>query len=152
MLYVNLSKYFWLLPVLFVAEIYTSWYLASIIGIWWSIVWIFGMMILGVALLKRAHIAIAVSLQTFFTTGGSLNNLYRQNIAYIMGAILLIVPGVLSDLLGILMLFYAFYLQIIGTISPKANYEQNKGNDDVIDAEIISDRAIDYDRDGHNSL
>lgn len=152
MLYVNLYKYFWLLPVLFVAEIYTSWYFASIIGIWWSIVWIFGMMILGGALLKRVHIAIAVSLQTFLTAGGSLNTLYRQNIAYIMGAILLIIPGVLSDILGILALFYAFYLQTMGTISHKTNPKQNKGNDDVIDAEIISNDAIDHDRDGHNSL
>jgi len=69
-----------------------------------------------------------------------------------MGAILLIVPGVLSDMLGILALFYAFYLQIMGTIAPKTNPKQNKGNDDVIDAEIISDCAVDYDRDGHNSL
>jgi UPF0716 protein FxsA len=135
-----------------VAEIYTSWYAASIVGIWWSIAWVFGMMILGVALLKRTHLAIALSLQSFFVSGGNLDYLYRQNIAYIMGAILLIVPGVLSDAIGILMLFYAFYLQTIGTIQRKTNHEQNKGNNDVIDAEIISDHAIDYDRNGHNSL
>ncbi|MDD5405743.1 MAG: FxsA family protein [Sulfurovaceae bacterium] len=152
MLYVNLSKYFWLLPVLFVAEIYISWYFASIIGFWWSIAWIFGTMMLGTALLKRTHIAIAASMQSLFVSGGNLNTLYRQNISYIMGAILLIIPGIISDAFGILLLVYAFYLQTIGTIPHKTNYEQNKGNDDVIDAEIINNNAIDYDRNGHNSL
>jgi UPF0716 family protein affecting phage T7 exclusion len=149
---VNLSKYFWLLPIFFVAEIYTSFYFASIIGIWWSIVWIFGMIIVGVALLKRLHIAIALSFQSFLASGISINALYRQNIAYIIGAVLLIIPGMLSDIVGFLVLFYAFYLQIMGTISPKTNPKQNKGNDDVIDAEIISNDAIDHDRNGHNSL
>ncbi|MGW8169810.1 MAG: FxsA family protein [Sulfurovaceae bacterium] len=148
----NLTKYFWLLPIFFVAEIYASWYAASIVGIWWSIAWIFGMMIIGVALLKRTHIAIALSFQSFLASGMSINALYRQNIAYIMGAVLLIIPGMLSDLVGFLVLFYAFYLQIMGTISPKTNPKQNKGNDDVIDAEIISNDAIDYDCNGHNSL
>ncbi len=148
----NLSKYFWLLPIFLAAEIYTSWYTASIIGIWWSIVWIFGMIIIGVALLKRTHIAIALSFQSFLASGMSINALYRQNIAYIMGAVLLIVPGMLSDMAGFLVLFYAFYLQTIGTISPKTNLKSNKGSDDVIDAEIISNDAIDHDRNGHNSL
>jgi len=148
----NLSKYFWLLPIFLAAEIYTSWYTASIIGIWWSIVWIFGMIIIGVALLKRTHIAIALSFQSFLASGMSINALYRQNIAYIMGAVLLIVPGMLSDMAGFLVLFYAFYLQTIGTISPKTNLKSNKGSDDVIDAEFISNDAIDHDCNGHNSL
>lgn len=148
----NLSKYFWLLPIFLVAEIYTSWYVASIIGIWWSIAWIFGMMIIGVALLKRTHIAIALSFQSFLASDISINALYRQNIAYIMGAVLLIIPGILSDIAGVLVLFYAFYLQTIGTISPKASFKPNKGSDDVIDAEIISNDAIDHDSNGHNSL
>jgi len=149
---VNLSKYAWLLPIFLVAEIYISWYAASIIGIWWSIAWIFGMMIVGVALLKRTHIAVALSFQSFLASGISINALYRQNIAYIMGSVLLIIPGMLSDIVGFLMLFYAFYLQTIGTISPKANLKPNKGSDDVIDAEIISNDAIDHDSNGHNSL
>lgn len=149
---VNLTKYFWLLPIFFIAEIYTSWHLASIVGVWLSIAWIFGMMIIGAALLKRTHIAIALSFQSFLASGMSINALYRQNIAYIMGAVLLIMPGMLSDIVGFLVLFYAFYLQIMGTISPKTNPKQNKGNDDVIDAEIISNDAIDHDRNGHNSL
>jgi len=149
---VNLSKYFWLLPIFLVAEIYTSWYAASIIGIWWSIAWIFGMIIIGVALLKRIHIAIALSFQSFLASGISISALYRQNIAYIMGAVLLIIPGMLSDIVGFLVLLYAFYLQTIGTISPKANLKSNEGSNDVIDAEIISNDAIDYDCNGHNSL
>ena len=58
--------------------------------------------------------------------------------SYLLGAVLLIIPGVLSDIFGVLSLFYTFYLQFTAKIIPakKTNYNK-QGKDNVIDVEII---------------
>jgi UPF0716 family protein affecting phage T7 exclusion len=62
--------------------------------------------------------------------------------AYFLGAILLIIPGVFSDILGLISLLYTFYLQLGGTIPSSKNKTNinnlnKQGDDDVIDVEII---------------
>ncbi|KIM05916.1 MAG: hypothetical protein KU29_09275, partial [Sulfurovum sp. FS06-10] len=62
--------------------------------------------------------------------------------SYFLGAILLMIPGVLSDILGVIALLYTFSLQLGGTIPSvknKTNIKNSnkKGDDDVIDVEII---------------
>jgi UPF0716 family protein affecting phage T7 exclusion len=60
------------------------------------------------------------------------------SMASFMGAILLIIPGVFSDLIGFGLLFYTFYLRFIATITPsKPNIHKTQGEDDVIDVEIV---------------
>ncbi len=62
--------------------------------------------------------------------------------AYFLGAILLIIPGVFSDFLGVIALLYSLYLQFGGTIpfiKNKTNIKNStkQGDDNVIDVEII---------------
>ncbi len=59
--------------------------------------------------------------------------------AYMFGALLLIIPGILSDTFGVLALGYTLYLQFVAKITPeKPNFNQ-KGDDDVIDVEVIDE-------------
>jgi len=68
--------------------------------------------------------------------------------SYLLGALLLIVPGVLSDLFGVLALLYTVYLQFVAKITPEQPniYQKPKGEDDVIDVEIVDEHTDCYDR------
>jgi UPF0716 family protein affecting phage T7 exclusion len=62
--------------------------------------------------------------------------------AYFIGAILLIIPGVFSDFLGLISLFYSLYLQFIVKITPEQTTHFTKqGDDNVIDVEIIDEHS-----------
>ena len=51
----------------------------------------------------------------------------------------MIVPGILSDTMGVIALCYTVYLQFVAKITPeKPNFNQ-KGDDDVIDVEVIDE-------------
>ncbi len=45
----------------------------------------------------------------------------NASMSYFIGAILLIIPGVFSDFLGIIALFYTVYLQFMAKITPEQN-------------------------------
>ena len=66
------------------------------------------------------------------------------NLFTLIGAILLIVPGFLTDILGALLQFSAITSMIVNRYNVKSNKckpsfedENNQGDSDVIDVEII---------------
>jgi UPF0716 family protein affecting phage T7 exclusion len=62
--------------------------------------------------------------------------------AYLAGSILLIVPGVLTDLLGCAFLFYTLYLHLFATMRQKrgdSHFTKHEGDENVIDVEIVDD-------------
>ena len=73
----------------------------------------------------------------------------KLNLFTIFGAILLIMPGFLTDILGILFQFSAFTTMAVNRYNVKSgrckpNIKTNniqKDSDDVIDVEIISDNS-----------
>jgi len=67
----------------------------------------------------------------------------NASMSYLAAAILLIIPGVLSDFLGVLALGYTFYLQFIAKITPEQtnNNFKKQGDEHVIDVEIIDERS-----------
>ena len=80
-----------------------------------------------------------------------LEQFQRLNLFTLFGAILLIIPGFLTDILGVLMQFSVFTSMIVNRYNVKSghckpNFEQYDTNirqkdSDVIDVEIISDNA-----------
>jgi len=80
-----------------------------------------------------------------------LEQFQRLNLFTLFGAILLIIPGFLTDILGVLMQFSVFSSMIVNRYNVKSgnckpNFEQFDTNikqkdSDVIDVEIISDNA-----------
>ena len=127
-----------IIPYLFL-ELYFSLAVGSSIGFLGSVIWILLSFMIGMGLLKNAHLTIMKSFNSL--SEGKLNgkSFHDASTAYFLGAILLIVPGVLSDFLGVIALLYTFYLQLGGTIpnSKKKTNINKQGDEDVIDVEII---------------
>jgi 2-isopropylmalate synthase/UPF0716 protein FxsA len=78
-----------------------------------------------------------------------LEQFQRLNLFTLFGAILLIIPGFLTDILGVLLQFSVFTSMIVNRYNVKSgncktSYEEHnsiKKDPDVIDVEIISDNT-----------
>ncbi len=126
-----------LIPLLF-AELYLTLKVIEIIGAGWSVVWIVGAMMAGITLLKNTHYAIFSNISNVSKGKFDLQNFQNASMAYMAGAVLLIIPGILSDIFGVAALLYTIYLQFMAKITPaKTNFNHTKGEDDVIDVEVI---------------
>ena len=122
-----------------IAELILSLKVIETIGAMWSLVWIIGTIFIGTTLLKNSQYAILGSLNAVSKGKLDLRNFQNASMAYMFGALLLIVPGILSDTMGVIALCYTVYLQFVAKITPeKPNFNQ-KGDDDVIDVEVIDE-------------
>jgi len=132
-----------LIPFLFL-ELYLSLQTGENIGFLWSAIWIIFSAIGGVMLLQNSPHAIMGQMQSVQQGKLDLKKFQDASMAYFIGAILLIIPGVLSDFMGVFALCYTLYLHFIAKITPEQkNFKNNhqKGDDDVIDVEIIDDHT-----------
>ncbi|MEY3089947.1 MAG: hypothetical protein RL113_263 [Pseudomonadota bacterium] len=121
-------------------ELYLSLKTGEKIGFFWSVMWIVGSFMLGVALLKRSPFAMISTMQSVGLGKIDLQGFQNASMSYFIGAILLIIPGVFSDVLGVVALSYAGYLQLHAKITPTGSKHFNKkGDEDVIDVEIIDE-------------
>lgn len=119
-------------------ELYLSLSVGEEIGFVWSALWIVAAMIIGIQLLRLSPFTMMGNLEAVRRGKLSLRGFESASTSYLIGAILLIIPGVLSDILGILALLYTLYLQLVVKITPeKQNFKTNQGEDHVIDVEII---------------
>ena len=130
-----------ILPYLFL-ELYFSLSMGEEIGFLWSVIWIVGSFMVGMGLLKNAHLSIMSNMRA--VAEGKLNKktFHDASTSYFLGAILLIVPGAFSDFLGVIALFYTIFLKFGGTmptVKNRTNIDNSKkeGDDNVIDVEII---------------
>ena len=129
----------------FLIELYLSLKVGETIGFFWSVVWIMGSFMLGMALLKKSQQTMVGNM--FAMQRGKLDMRKFQNasMSYFVGAILLIIPGVFSDFLGVLALIYTFYLQFVAKITPEHTntntHFNTQGEDNVIDVEIIDEHS-----------
>ena len=113
------------------------------IGFMWSVIWIVMSMMLGFRLLQSSSFTMMGNLDAVRSGKLSMKGFQNAATSYLVAAILLIIPGVLSDFLGLFALFYTFYLQFVAKITPeqKNNNFKTQGDDDVIDVEIIDERS-----------
>jgi len=129
--------------LLFFAELFVSLKVGIMIGFGWSVVWILSTMVIGALLLRLSPYALMSNFQTFNFGQFDIRDVHNASMAYLLGAILLIIPGVLTDLIGVALLAYTLYLHMFATIRPKRtppNYDPfSKGEEDVIDVEIIDE-------------
>lgn len=120
-----------------IAEFFVSLKFVTILGFWWSVVWIFSTALVGVLLIKYSHYKLIYEVKNLFGSS-SLHRLYQNSMGYIIGAGLLILPGLITDILGCFALAFAIYLQFVGKIQPN---NDSKGEKDVIDVEVIDDSS-----------
>ena len=129
--------------VLFFAELFVSLKVGIAIGFGWSVIWILSTMVIGVLLLRLSPYALMSNFQSFNFGQFDIRDVHNASMAYLLGAVLLIIPGVLTDLIGVGLLAYTLYLHMSATIRPKQppQYHDpfNKGDNDVIDVEIVDE-------------
>jgi len=128
-------------------ELYLSLYVGERIGFWWSAIWIVVTMILGIRLLQYTPYTMMGNISQVSMGKLSLEEFQNASTSYLIGAILLIIPGVLTDILGVLALGYTMYLRFVAKITPEqTKFNENKGDDNVIDVEIIDEHSDRDDR------
>jgi UPF0716 family protein affecting phage T7 exclusion len=124
--------------IYFLLELYVSLALGERLGFIGSVVWILATLSIGMATLRMAPLTIMQNLQAVGLGKLDMKKFQDASMASFVGAILLVIPGVFSDLIGFGLMFYTFYLRFIATITPqKPNIYTNKGEEDVIDVEIV---------------
>jgi len=126
----------------FLIELYLSLETGETIGFFWSVVWIVLSFALGMMLLQRSSQTMMGNMQSMRQGKLDVRRFQNASMSYFIGAILLIIPGVFSDILGILALFYTLYLQFIVKITPeRTTHFTKQGDDNVIDVEIIDEHS-----------
>jgi len=126
-----------LIVAYFIIELLASIKLGITIGFGWSVVWVIATSMFGALLLRLSPYAIMDSFNSIGFKKFNIISAQNAAISYVLGAILLIIPGVFSDILGILLLLYTIYLRIFAKIPMNIQNNNKKGDDDVIDVEII---------------
>ncbi len=131
----------------FFLELYFSLAVGSEIGFLGSVIWILSTFMIGMGLLKNAHLSFIKSFGSLSSGKLDGKSFHDSATAYLLGAILLIIPGVFSDFIGVIAILYSFFLQMGGTIPSVKNKinmknSNKKGDDNVIDVEIIEYDSI----------
>jgi len=127
----------------FILELLASIKMGITIGFGWSVIWVMATSFLGVFLLRLSPYAIMNTINHIGFKNFDMFNAQNAAISYIFGAILLIIPGIVSDILGIILLGYTIYLRLFAKMPTVNNNKFNKGDDDVIDVEIIDSTTSD---------
>ena len=116
-------------------ETFVSVKIASAIGPFWTFVEIIATAIYGLWILRSMHLQMIATMQMLGSGEISIEEFERMNIATFIGAILLIIPGFFTDILGILLQFGVLSNFIAKKIFKLRS--QKKEDDNVIDVEII---------------
>jgi len=123
-------------------ELYLSLKTGESIGFLWSVIWIILSFALGMMLLQKSSQTMMGNMQSMRQGKLDMRRFQNASMSYFVGAILLIIPGVFSDFLGVIALFYTLYLQFIAKITPEQTTHFTKqGDDNVIDVEVIDEHS-----------
>lgn len=98
----------------------------------------------GIAIFINFRSTLAENLQAVNRRQIDLQRFQELNIFTLLGAFLLIIPGFLTDIIGLLLQFGVFTSMLVNRFSakfgsPKHPHHRSQGDDNVIDVEIISD-------------
>lgn len=98
--------------------------------------------LIGIAILFNFRTTLLANVMELKERRISANGFYKRNLLSLLGAILLIMPGIFTDAIAVLIHISLLGSLILSRFMPKYP-EQNQSNqpkdDNVIDAEIISD-------------
>jgi len=119
-------------------EVMTTVNISSAIGGWWTFVEIIVSAGVGFFIISSFKYTLADGMSMLASGHISIDEFKKMSLFTLLGAILLIIPGFFSDILGILLQFNSvgifFARKILGL---KENKKQKRRDDEIIDAEII---------------
>ncbi len=120
-------------------ETYVSVKIASLLGPVGTFIEIIATALYGMWIIKNMHIQMMATMQALMEGSISVEEFESMNLYTLVGAILLIVPGFLTDIIGLLLQFGVFSKFLARKIF-KLQYRKTKKDmedSDVIDVEII---------------
>ena len=131
-------------------EVMVSTNLASQIGGFNTFLELIFSAFVGFALMVNFRTTLLENMQAFSMQKIDVKEFQQLNLFAILGAILLVLPGFLTDMIGILLQFSVFTKMLVNRFTAKStsnttyhragrnNTLHNEKDDDVIDVEIIS--------------
>lgn len=139
-------KYFLLY---FFLEVLVSVNISSSLGGLLTFVEIMFSAFIGVSILVNFRATLAENMSAVSLNKIDLNQFQKLNLFTLIGAVLLIIPGFLTDILGLIMQFSVITSMLVNRYGVKSNQYQShpsepnhiKKDSNVIDVEIISDNS-----------
>jgi 2-isopropylmalate synthase/UPF0716 protein FxsA len=98
--------------------------------------------LMGIAILFNFRTTLLSNVMELKERRISANGFYKRNLLSLLGAILLILPGIFTDIIAVVIHVILLSSLIISRFMPKyptSNQPHQSKDDHVIDAEIISD-------------
>ncbi len=97
---------------------------------------------IGVLLLLNVKTTMMQSLKAMSNNCITMKEFQELNIFALLGAVLLILPGILSDFIGVIMQFSVFTALIASRFNnTNGECKTQEGEDNVIDVEIVHNRT-----------
>jgi len=99
---------------------------------------------LGIMLLRSLNFSLAENLKQMLRREISREEFISIGMFKIVGAVLIIIPGVFTDILGVLMQFEEFGSFIAKRMLTPRQYKKEKSpfDEEIIDVEIIEDKNV----------
>ncbi|BCD62394.1 UPF0716 protein FxsA [Nitratiruptor sp. YY08-26] len=117
-------------------ETFVSVQIASVIGPFWTFVEIVASAVYGFWIIRNMHIQMMATMQALANGEITVEEFESMNLSMLVGAILLIIPGFFTDIIGMLLQFGVFSTFIAKKIL-KLKSKKKREDDNVIDVEII---------------
>ncbi len=129
-------------------EVMVSVNIASQIGGFYTFLELILTALIGFALLVNFRATLFENMQAFSMQKIDVEEFQRLNIFAVLGAVLLILPGFLTDIIGVLLQFSVVTKMLVNRFTAKSTHQNHTSythtqihkekDDDVIDVEIIS--------------
>ncbi|MDP3301023.1 MAG: FxsA family protein [Sulfuricurvum sp.] len=98
--------------------------------------------LVGIAILFNFRTTLLANVMELKERRISANGFYKRNLLSLLGAILLILPGIFTDIMAVIIHIVLLGSLIVSRFMPKypqQNQSHQQKDDNVIDAEIIND-------------
>jgi UPF0716 family protein affecting phage T7 exclusion len=97
--------------------------------------------VIGIMLIRTLNFSLAENMQKLATREITQEEFISIGMFKFVGAILLVIPGVFTDILGVLMQFEGFAILVARKLlTPKTPPPKDPFENDIIDVEIIEDK------------
>lgn len=120
-------------------EVLVTTQIGALIGGLWMFAEIMASAFIGLIILFNFKSTFVMNIMALKEQRLDAQGFYQNNLFSLLGGILLILPGIVTDVAGILMQFTLLVSLIVNRFTPKYPQPNQPKDDHVIDAEIIDD-------------